>query len=256
MSNYNMMTCAECDELFPDFFESSVSQSDTVRFDDHVSTCVRCQALIRDIDGIRAGAASLPELTPSHDLWTGIAARIQPEVRSIATYESKSRSRTWLAAAAAALIVASSGVTYLATSHSGARPGAAPNKVATIVEPPQVAMATPERQSRTQPVARPAIPRTSFASSSPAPVPTASELAFAGEISELQSVLVQRRNQLDPETVKVVEDNLKLIDTAVSRARAALAKDPASGFLTRQLDGALQKKVDLLRTMALLPAIT
>jgi hypothetical protein len=83
-----------------------------------------------------------------------------------------------------------------------------------------------------------------------------SDLAFAGEISQLQNVLVQRRAQLDPETVKVVEDNLKLIDTAVKRARQALAKDPASGFLTRQLDNALQKKVELLRTVALLPAST
>ena len=86
--------------------------------------------------------------------------------------------------------------------------------------------------------------------------PTASEIAFAGEIVQLQSVLSQRRAQLDPETVKVVEDNLNVIDMAVKRARAALSKDPASGFLTRQLDNALQKKVDLLRTVALLPAST
>ena len=87
-------------------------------------------------------------------------------------------------------------------------------------------------------------------------VPSASELAFAGEINQLQTVLDQRRSQLDPETVKVVEDNLKLIDTAVGRARSALSKDPASGFLMRQLDGVLQKKVELLRTVALLPAST
>ncbi len=68
--------------------------------------------------------------------------------------------------------------------------------------------------------------------------------------------MLERRAQLDPETVKVVEDNLKLIDAAVQRARSALAKDPASAFLTRQLDNALEKKVDLLRTVALLPAST
>ena len=86
--------------------------------------------------------------------------------------------------------------------------------------------------------------------------PTASEIAFAGEINQLQAVLTERRTQLDPETVKVVEDNLKVIDTAVKRARSALVKDPASGFLMRQLDNALQKKVELLRTVALLPAST
>lgn len=85
---------------------------------------------------------------------------------------------------------------------------------------------------------------------------SASEIAFTGEITQLQAVLTERRSQLDPETVKVVEDNLKLIDTAVKRARSALEKDPASGFLTRQLDNALQKKVELLRTAALLPSST
>jgi len=41
---------------------------------------------------------------------------------------------------------------------------------------------------------------------------------------------------------------------AVKQARAALQRDPASGFLTEQLDNALQKKAELLRTVALLPS--
>ena len=97
-------------------------------------------------------------------------------------------------------------------------------------------------------------PNTSLASNAAAP--TASELALAPEIAQLQKTLRQRRDQLDPETVRVVEDNLKLIDLAVSQAKAALRKDPASGFLNEQLDGALQKKVELLRTVALLPSRT
>lgn len=276
MSN-NLMTCAECDELFLDFFEGSLEGSDRTRFDEHVSTCLRCQGLIRDIDGIRDQAAALPEMIPSRDLWSGIDSRIQPQVRSISAPRHAPLSKRWLAAAAAALVLATSGVTYLATSRSSKTPRAA-NAPATIVESPHVAMATPEPSAAsedgqaatspiggagtTEPARAPSIPGrsapgTSLASSSSAAMPvTASELAFAGQITQLQSVLVERRAQLDPETVKIVEDNLKLIDTAVKRARSALAKDPASGFLTRQLDNALQKKVELLRTVALLPAST
>ena len=83
---------------------------------------------------------------------------------------------------------------------------------------------------------------------------SASEAALSGEIGELQTLLKQKRSQLDPATVQVVEDNLNLIDVAVKQARAALAKDPASGFLNERLDNALQKKVELLRTAALLPS--
>jgi hypothetical protein len=93
----------------------------------------------------------------------------------------------------------------------------------------------------------------STALASNAPV-TEAEKALAPEIVQLQQMLKLRRNQLDPSTVKVVEDNLALIDAAVKQARAALMRDPASGFLTEQLDGALQKKVELLRTVALLPS--
>ena len=83
---------------------------------------------------------------------------------------------------------------------------------------------------------------------------TAVEVSLAPQIVQLQQMLKQRRDQLDPSTVKVVEDNLALIDAAVKQARAALMRDPASGFLTEQLDNALQKKLELLRTVALLPS--
>ena len=81
----NQMTCAECDELFLDYFEHELEGADRTRFDEHVATCIRCQGLIRDIDGIRNQAADLQELAPSRDLWSGIEARIQPQVRSIAS---------------------------------------------------------------------------------------------------------------------------------------------------------------------------
>ena len=83
---------------------------------------------------------------------------------------------------------------------------------------------------------------------------SASEMALSSEIGQLQALLKQKRNELDPATVQVVEDNLNLIDVAVKQARAALARDPASGFLTERLDNALQKKVELLRTVAMLPS--
>ncbi|HUQ48317.1 MAG TPA: zf-HC2 domain-containing protein [Gemmatimonadaceae bacterium] len=271
------MTCAECDEMFLDYFERELEGTDRSRFAEHVAACVRCQGLIRDVDGIRNQAADLQELTPSRDLWSGIEARIQPQVRSIATTRPASISRTWLAAAAAALVIVTSGVTYFATARSVNEQPAPKKAAATVVATPTVAMAptaAPEivesaavRTVTADPVAQRAPVRhapqatrpvgsTLVSASSVSMQPTPSEMAFAGEIVQLQSVLSQRRAQLDPETVKIVEDNLGVIDIAVKRARAALSKDPASGFLTRQLDNALQKKVELLRTVALLPATT
>ena len=56
--------------------------------------------------------------------------------------------------------------------------------------------------------------------------------------------------------MRVVEENLAIIDAAVSQARAAVARDPASGFLNERLESALQKKVQLLRTVALIRSST
>jgi hypothetical protein len=74
------------------------------------------------------------------------------------------------------------------------------------------------------------------------------------EIQALSRILSERRTQLNPATVDVLEKNLHIIDRAIRESRAALARDPASDFLNQQLNKALEKKVELLRTAALLPA--
>jgi hypothetical protein len=76
------------------------------------------------------------------------------------------------------------------------------------------------------------------------------------EITALRGVLTARRDELDPRTVAILESSLSTIDSAITEARRALQADPASRFLTSQLDKALEKKLGLLRTAALLPART
>ena len=72
----------------------------------------------------------------------------------------------------------------------------------------------------------------------------------------LQRVVTERKAQLDPATVAIIEKNLQIIDAAIAQSRAALAKDPASRLLSDQLTHALDKKVELLRTAAFLPSST
>jgi len=79
---------------------------------------------------------------------------------------------------------------------------------------------------------------------------------YASEIAELDSIVRDRRSQLDTGTVAVIEKNLRIIDQAIAQSRAALARDPNSGFLHNQLNNALNQKIALLRTVALLPART
>ncbi len=273
------LTCAECDELLLEYFEGDLDNARRSMVEAHASSCARCQGLIRDVTGITEAAAALPVLEPSRDLWKGIEQRIEPAVVPISyRREGIHLSRRVIGLAAAALIVVSSSVTYVATKKRPQRvvtnpsvfapvPNEIDSKPAPTLEaaPPAPETPTPEptappaREVKPAPKARPSVGGSAPAASRNTALAanktrTAAEATLAPEIAQLQDVLKQRRNQLDPSTIKVVEDNLALIDAAVKQARAALERDPASGFLTERLDNALQKKVELLRTVALLPS--
>ena len=279
-----LLTCAECDELLLDYFEGQLSNARRSTVEAHASTCARCQGLIRDVNGITTAAANLPKLAPSRDLWAGIESRIQPEVIVLTPRRQGIHlSHRLIGIAAAALVVISSSITYVVTKPSspgGKRPVRVVEQPADIPVPgasDEIPAADPA-ESVPETAVEPANTQTLPRASSPAKtrvrqpdvggrnssaagtalvtnvVKSSAETALAPEIDELQDMLQQRRDQLDPSTVKIVEDNLALIDAAVKQARAALQRDPASGFLTERLDNALQKKVELLRTVALLPS--
>jgi hypothetical protein len=83
-----------------------------------------------------------------------------------------------------------------------------------------------------------------------------SEAVYTKEIAALQHIVNDRKTQLDSATIAIIERNLRIIDLAIEQSKAALAKDPASRLLSDQLTHALDKKVELLRTAAMLPANT
>lgn len=281
MIDKQAMTCSEVDEVLSEYLEETLPRGVRGRVDEHVAECLRCNAIVRDIDAIRMEAAQLPELSPSRDLWAGIATRIEPAVLPLGIRSRIEVSRRWIpaaAAAAAALVIATAGITYVATSRS-----LAPAKVA--VAPPSAAPATapaPAALGQTEPttasgqssVAASTIPESQSSKASPEPraalgsavrsialasrrrATSPSEIAYGDEIQRLQTIITERRRELDPATVSVIEESLQVIDAAVRQSRAALARDPRSGFLADQLNHALDKKVELLRTVALLPSRT
>jgi hypothetical protein len=87
----------------------------------------------------------------------------------------------------------------------------------------------------------------------PASLQTA-EQTFDREIGAMRKIVDERRKDLDPATVSVLEKNLKVIDAAIAESKAALAKDPASAFLMDLLTHAYDTKLQLLRGVASIPA--
>src|SRR6266571_3184600 len=65
--------------------------------------------------------------------------------------------------------------------------------------------------------------------------------------AELVATLVTERGRLRPETVALVERNLRIIDEAIRESRAALERDPGNAELRQLFAAAYRQKVELLR---------
>jgi hypothetical protein len=86
---------------------------------------------------------------------------------------------------------------------------------------------------------------------SPNPVDLVSlETRYTNELADLQRTLREQRDRLSPETVRILEENLAIIDRAIAEARTALVSDPQSDMLGELLRSAYQRKIDLLKQAA------
>jgi hypothetical protein len=79
------------------------------------------------------------------------------------------------------------------------------------------------------------------------------EAAYDPEIAALRAILVERPRALDTATARVLDENLRIIDEAIARSRAALATAPANAFLAQQLARAYDKKLNTLRRIVSMP---
>ena len=238
------ITCEHVDSVLSAWFEGDLDDAGRRAVDAHLRECLRCASLVRDLQAISREAAALPATAPSRDLWEGIAARIEAPVIELKTRQAPAAPRrNWqMAAAAVVLMAVSSGVTYVLTGDGRRETGdvqtaSTPDSVAGSAMPGVV---TPKR-------------RTSGGTGVLVGEFSAPEIIYDQEITRLRTILDQRRGDLDSTTVKTVEKSLLAIDRAILEARAALTGDASNAFLNEQLNRALEKKLGVLRRVALLP---
>ena len=75
---------------------------------------------------------------------------------------------------------------------------------------------------------------------------------YASAVDDLERILVEGRGRLDSTTVRVLEQNLALIDQAIAQAQRAVAADSANAYLNTHLAETMRRKIDLLRQAAAL----
>jgi hypothetical protein len=233
----NQITCGELENRLADYLDGTLADPERKAVEAHLATCESCAAIVHALDERPAAATSLPTLSPPRDLWSGIAARIQPRVLPLAkrgaVWTPQRRRVASLVAGAAGLVAASVMLTVIVVHQQGTvAQGGNKDSVPAIVNPIT------------------STPGTNVA------ITDKRILAYDATIAELDSAVNERRSTLDTATIRVIKKNLTIIDNAIAESRAALAKDPKNKYLTQQLTRILDQKVGLLRTAALLPAKT
>jgi hypothetical protein len=158
------------------------------------------------------------EELPSRDLWSGISTRLQAQPAS--STRRFAFTLPQLAMAASLLMAVASGLTWMVT-----RPPTAANNGPVIQ-----AYGLPDDQTAGQ------IVPANFA-----------DAQYNAAVTDLEQILRDERDRLDPRTVQVIERNLQAIDDAIQEARMALNDDPANPYLNSHLADARRRKLDLLR---------
>ncbi len=76
------------------------------------------------------------------------------------------------------------------------------------------------------------------------------ERSYQNITDDLMASLDAQRDELAPETIEIVETNLRLIDEAITEARAALERDPANRKLVGKLTDMYRTRVNFLEGMS------
>lgn len=226
-------------DMLDRFMDDELPETERLEVVAHVEGCRICAEEVESIRSLLDEADALPgEIAVPRDLWAGIVARIEAErsgggakVIELKQRERPSAARVdpWVPriAAAIALVVISSTVTAL------------------LLTGPDDGQETAAAVEGNVPAER---PMTTLAAFAPA------EAQYRSDIQALAAEFDARRGQLAPETIAVIEANLKIIDDAIAEASAALRSDPSSLEVPRLLTGVYQRKLELLQQAVQLPS--
>lgn len=216
-----------------EYLDGELSSSDARALEAHVATCAACSRTLDELRRVVARAGALEDRPPQKDLWAGVARRIGVSVPSEVVDLSERReqrrrrfsfSLPQLAAAAVVLITASGAGVWAVIS--GRQPAAVGD----------------QRIANGQLTAD-----GGRLTASPVAWVDSTQAAFDESVTQLRHALEEGRGRLDTVTVRVLEENLRAIDTAIAQARAALAADPGSAYLSQHLAKTMRTKLELLQ---------
>jgi anti-sigma factor RsiW len=212
-------------ERLSDYVDGDLDPSTRAALEAHLLTCAECREIRGALERVVARARSVPNRPPAADLWGSIEPRIAAERdRPLPVGRRRQRVVTLtmgrLAAAAAVVAVLAGGFAWTVASRRAASNVADSRRADSIAE--HVIGAS---------VSTPAL----------------AVASYRDAVADLERVLEGGRGTLRPETMHVIEENLRAIDAAIAQADSALRRDPGSAYLNQYLAETMQRKLKLLR---------
>jgi hypothetical protein len=258
-------------ERLSGYLDGEMDKSERASMEAHLEECADCAAALEDLKKVRERALTLSDMPVPPELWSRIETAIAagpgvsagpPRVTRLSTAAGGrfAFSLPELLAACLAVAIVSGSAVYAVVRHQA--PATKTERVAAIQAPePRTSPLAPseralptdgpvnERASAPSPVAyAPAVRTDAGVVTSGPTAETPHEVAIA----ELRKVLMSKRNQLDPATIRTLEANLAIIDIAIDQARRALAADSANTYVKEHLADTMRRKVELLQRATML----
>lgn len=215
-----------------EYLDGDLTATEQAALEAHLPRCAECSTVLDELRGVVARARALDDRPPARDLWPGVAALIgsnpaakapAPAQTRVLRFRRVSFTVPQLAAAALALMVGSGAVVYRLAGN-----------------------AAPARMAGVEPGAE--VPVSVRAAAA------LGENRIDSTVAGLERALEEGSGTLDTATVRVIRENLAIVDAAIAQARRALASDPANVYLNNHLAGTMKRKVELLRRATQLTA--
>ncbi len=218
-----------------DYLDGELPPAERNSLEAHLENCAECARVLEELRAVVSRTRGLRDTPPQKDLWSGIERAIASlpqedgqvidfpaRLRSIDPLEDDGRLRlslSQIAAASLILMVGSAAASWSLRPLANSARVDEDTGIAAVVQ---------------------------------ASLPVGVRERYSEELAQLEALLSQHRDELDPNTVRVLEKNLAIIDRAIQESGEALAGDPGNEYLREHLDRAVRQKVAYLRDASLI----
>jgi len=217
----------DMEQWLNDYVDGLLSEEEARAFEKELEADAELRKAEAQLRNLRAAVHELPKgIQPGRDLWRGIQARLQPKPIMVHPRHAAPGWLFRLALPVAATVLVVAGASVWVRQVVTRAP-----VVPTVWERPGADLSVQLISAELGPI----------------------ETEYRRTTASLREQLEASKEFLAPETMRVIDENLAIIDKALEEIRTALKEDPGNQRLVHSLIATYDKEVELLERAVRLP---